>query len=88
MRFYSFKSLHNSRYVGRLFVKGNGKPFEILTRLNEMAGYAPEEEIELYEVWGSCFLFIGYNKKSKFLSTYFIYLFFFPFPLLLLSSLI
>ncbi|KAG7010221.1 Ubiquitin carboxyl-terminal hydrolase 12, partial [Cucurbita argyrosperma subsp. argyrosperma] len=37
------------RYVGRLFVKGNGKPFEILTKLNEMAGYAPEEEIELYE---------------------------------------
>ncbi|KAG7035812.1 Ubiquitin carboxyl-terminal hydrolase 12 [Cucurbita argyrosperma subsp. argyrosperma] len=37
------------RYVGRLFVKGNGKPFEILKKLNDMAGYAPEEEIELYE---------------------------------------
>ncbi|XP_057782081.1 ubiquitin C-terminal hydrolase 12-like isoform X4 [Salvia miltiorrhiza] len=37
------------RYVGRLFVKSLGKPVDILTRLNEMAGYAPEEDIELYE---------------------------------------
>ncbi|KAF2299873.1 hypothetical protein GH714_005290 [Hevea brasiliensis] len=37
------------RYVGRLFVKTNDKPTEILTKLNEMAGYAPDEEIELYE---------------------------------------
>ncbi|KAI5400566.1 ubiquitin carboxyl-terminal hydrolase 13, variant 5, partial [Lathyrus oleraceus] len=37
------------RYVGRLFVKGTGKPSEILTRLNEMAGYDPEEDIVLYE---------------------------------------
>ncbi|CAJ1965194.1 unnamed protein product [Sphenostylis stenocarpa] len=27
-----------------------GKPLEILTRLNEMAGYDPEEDIALYEV--------------------------------------
>ncbi|OVA00858.1 Ubiquitin carboxyl-terminal hydrolases family 2 [Macleaya cordata] len=37
------------RFVGRLFVKGSGKPLEILTKLNEMAGFAPNEEIELYE---------------------------------------
>ncbi|KAK4279205.1 hypothetical protein QN277_016942 [Acacia crassicarpa] len=37
------------RYVGRLFVKGSGKPSEILTKLNEMAGYHPEEEIALFE---------------------------------------
>ncbi|XP_052184998.1 ubiquitin C-terminal hydrolase 13-like isoform X2 [Diospyros lotus] len=37
------------RYVGRLFVKAMGKPTEILTNLNEMAGYAPDEEIDLYE---------------------------------------
>ncbi|RWR85437.1 ubiquitin carboxyl-terminal hydrolase 12 isoform X1 [Cinnamomum micranthum f. kanehirae] len=37
------------RYVGRLFVKGGGKPSEILTKLNEMAGFSPNEEIELYE---------------------------------------
>eukprot|EP00268_Persea_americana_P045287 TRINITY_DN460_c0_g1_i8.p1 TRINITY_DN460_c0_g1~~TRINITY_DN460_c0_g1_i8.p1 ORF type:complete len:1118 (-),score=201.66 TRINITY_DN460_c0_g1_i8:816-4169(-) len=37
------------RYLGRLFVKGVGKPSEILTKLNEMAGFAPNEEIELYE---------------------------------------
>ncbi|KAL2322216.1 hypothetical protein Fmac_026595 [Flemingia macrophylla] len=37
------------RYVGRLFVKCTGKPSEYLTRLNEMAGYDPEEDIALYE---------------------------------------
>ncbi|KAG9160409.1 hypothetical protein Leryth_008815 [Lithospermum erythrorhizon] len=37
------------RYVGRLFVKSFGKPNEILSKLNEMAGFAPDEEIELFE---------------------------------------
>ncbi|KAG4953164.1 hypothetical protein JHK87_038758 [Glycine soja] len=37
------------RYAGRLFVKSTGKPSEILTRLNKMAGYDPDEEIGLYE---------------------------------------
>ncbi|KAL2549122.1 Ubiquitin carboxyl-terminal hydrolase 12 [Forsythia ovata] len=37
------------RYVGRLFVKGNGKPTDILTKLNEMAGFAPDDEIDLFE---------------------------------------
>ncbi|XP_054790212.1 ubiquitin C-terminal hydrolase 12-like isoform X2 [Prosopis cineraria] len=37
------------RYVGRLFVKGTGKPSEILRKLNEMAGFDSEEEIALYE---------------------------------------
>ncbi|XP_026420624.1 ubiquitin carboxyl-terminal hydrolase 13-like [Papaver somniferum] len=37
------------RYVGRLFVKGSGKPFEILKKLNGMAEFSPDEEIELYE---------------------------------------
>ncbi|KAJ8559692.1 hypothetical protein K7X08_003750 [Anisodus acutangulus] len=37
------------RYVGRLFVKGTSKPTEILSKLNEMVGYAPDQEIELYE---------------------------------------
>ncbi|ONM32290.1 Ubiquitin carboxyl-terminal hydrolase 13 [Zea mays] len=36
-------------FVGRLFVKALGKPSEILTKLNEMAGFSPNEEIELYE---------------------------------------
>ena len=43
-------------YVGRMFVKGNGKPMEILTKLNELAGFAPDEEIELFEV--NLFLFL------------------------------
>ncbi|KAG8376856.1 hypothetical protein BUALT_Bualt09G0107400 [Buddleja alternifolia] len=37
------------RYVGRLFVKNSGKPIEILPKLNHMAGFAPDEEIELFE---------------------------------------
>ncbi|KAJ6727514.1 UBIQUITIN-SPECIFIC PROTEASE 12-RELATED [Salix purpurea] len=37
------------RYVGRLFVKGSGKPLDILKKLNEMAGFASDQEIELYE---------------------------------------
>uniref|UniRef100_A0A0E0F6V7 ubiquitinyl hydrolase 1 n=1 Tax=Oryza meridionalis TaxID=40149 RepID=A0A0E0F6V7_9ORYZ len=31
-------------FVGRLFVKALGKPSEILTKLNEMAGFVPNEE--------------------------------------------
>ncbi|XP_026420599.1 ubiquitin carboxyl-terminal hydrolase 12-like [Papaver somniferum] len=41
------------RYAGRLFVKGSGKPFDILKKLNEMAGFSPDEEIQLYEELGS-----------------------------------
>lgn len=41
---------HAFRYVGRLFVKTIGKPLEILKKLNEMAGFDANEEIELYEV--------------------------------------
>ncbi|KAL6654058.1 hypothetical protein ACP70R_007523 [Stipagrostis hirtigluma subsp. patula] len=36
-------------FVGRLFVKALGKPSEIQAKLNEMAGFSPNEEIELYE---------------------------------------
>lgn len=31
-------------------MKANGKPMDILERLNEMAGFALHEEIQLYEV--------------------------------------
>ncbi|XP_019461341.1 PREDICTED: ubiquitin carboxyl-terminal hydrolase 12-like isoform X2 [Lupinus angustifolius] len=37
------------RYIGRLHVTGSGKPMDILTKLNEMAGFALDEEIELFE---------------------------------------
>ncbi|XP_049354814.1 ubiquitin C-terminal hydrolase 12-like [Solanum verrucosum] len=37
------------RYVGHLFVKGSGKPLEIKTKLKELAGFSPDEEIELFE---------------------------------------
>ncbi|KAL8486392.1 hypothetical protein ACS0TY_023181 [Phlomoides rotata] len=38
------------RFVGRLFVKSSVKPIDILSKLNEMAGFAPDEEIELFEI--------------------------------------
>ncbi|KAF5189288.1 Ubiquitin carboxyl-terminal hydrolase, partial [Thalictrum thalictroides] len=47
-KFYDPKK-EELRYVGRLFVKGSGKPIEILPKLNEMAGFSPDEEIDLYE---------------------------------------
>ncbi|KAL0728524.1 hypothetical protein Bca4012_024617 [Brassica carinata] len=37
------------RYVGRLMVKSSSKPMDITGKLNEMAGFAPDEEIELFE---------------------------------------
>ncbi|GER44811.1 ubiquitin carboxyl-terminal hydrolase, partial [Striga asiatica] len=37
------------RYVGKLLVKSYDKPIEILANLNELAGFAPDEEIELFE---------------------------------------
>ncbi|XP_075520070.1 ubiquitin C-terminal hydrolase 12-like isoform X1 [Primulina tabacum] len=37
------------RYAGRLYVKGIGTPADILTELNKMAGYAPDEEIKLFK---------------------------------------
>lgn len=37
------------RYVGRSYVKASGRPADILERLNEMAGFPPNEEIQLYE---------------------------------------
>ncbi|KAJ0974146.1 hypothetical protein J5N97_016111 [Dioscorea zingiberensis] len=37
------------RFVGRLFVKALGRPFEILAKLNELAGFPPNEQLELFE---------------------------------------
>ncbi|XP_039146207.1 ubiquitin carboxyl-terminal hydrolase 12-like isoform X2 [Dioscorea cayenensis subsp. rotundata] len=37
------------RYVGRLFVKALGRPLEILAKLNEMAGFPPNEQVQLFE---------------------------------------
>ncbi|KAL5702632.1 ubiquitinyl hydrolase 1 [Ranunculus cassubicifolius] len=37
------------RYVGRLFVKAKGYPFEILEKLNAMAGFSSTQKIKLYE---------------------------------------
>ncbi|RZC89267.1 hypothetical protein C5167_030962 [Papaver somniferum] len=37
------------RYVGKLFVKGSAFPQDILKKLNDMANFAHNEEIKLYE---------------------------------------
>ncbi|KAK5835875.1 ubiquitin C-terminal hydrolase 12 isoform X1 [Gossypium arboreum] len=36
-------------FVGRLLVKLSGKPIDYIAKLNQMAGFSPDEEIELYE---------------------------------------
>lgn len=42
-------------------MKSSGKPVEILGKLNQMAGFAPDEEIELYEVCSkSVFFFFSF----------------------------
>ncbi|KAJ4898182.1 Ubiquitin carboxyl-terminal hydrolase 13 [Raphanus sativus] len=37
------------RYVGRLMVKNSSKPMDIIGELIQMAGFTPDEEIELFE---------------------------------------
>ncbi|KAK3162072.1 hypothetical protein QOZ80_1BG0084980 [Eleusine coracana subsp. coracana] len=37
------------RFFGKLFVKASEKPSDIVQRLNEIAGFPPDEDIELYE---------------------------------------
>ncbi|KAJ0021175.1 hypothetical protein Pint_31672 [Pistacia integerrima] len=44
-----FSIVYLCLYVGRLFVKSTVNPVEYLAKLNKMAGYDPDEEIELYE---------------------------------------
>ncbi|KAE9447954.1 hypothetical protein C3L33_20145, partial [Rhododendron williamsianum] len=36
-------------YVGRLYVKAGGMPVEILAKINRLAGFAPDEDIQLFE---------------------------------------
>ncbi|KAL2540983.1 Ubiquitin carboxyl-terminal hydrolase 12 [Abeliophyllum distichum] len=58
-------------YVGRLFVKSISKLTEIFTKLNVMVGYAPDEEIELYEEmkFGPNFVCVRMDPNSTFQST-------------------
>ncbi|GJM92994.1 hypothetical protein PR202_ga09505 [Eleusine coracana subsp. coracana] len=37
------------RFFGKLFVKASEKPSDIVQRLNGIAGFPPDEDIELYE---------------------------------------
>ncbi|KAL0709113.1 hypothetical protein Bca4012_016091 [Brassica carinata] len=37
------------RYVGRLMVKSSSKPMDITGKMNEMAGFSPDEDLELFE---------------------------------------
>ncbi|KAB1200300.1 Ubiquitin carboxyl-terminal hydrolase 12 [Morella rubra] len=56
------------RYVGRLFVKSSGKPIEILEKINKMAGFTPDEEIELYEEikFEPCVMCEHLDKRTSF----------------------
>ncbi|XP_021721291.1 ubiquitin carboxyl-terminal hydrolase 13-like isoform X1 [Chenopodium quinoa] len=56
------------RYVGRIFVKSTGKPAEILNKLNEMAGFAPDEDIELFEEikFEPCVMCEPLDKRTSF----------------------
>ncbi|CAN6586674.1 unnamed protein product [Malus baccata var. baccata] len=56
------------RFVGRFFVKSSSKPAEILGKLNQLAGFAPEEEIELYEEikFEPCIMCEHLDKKTSF----------------------
>ncbi|CAI9272802.1 unnamed protein product [Lactuca saligna] len=67
------------RYVGRLFVRSSETPTEIISKLNEMVGFSPDEEIELYEEikfdkyqeleFGSCVMCERLDKRSSFRSS-------------------
>ncbi|KAL4386907.1 hypothetical protein GQ457_09G027360 [Hibiscus cannabinus] len=48
-------------YIGRMLVKVDGKPMEILERINKMAGFDPDEEIQLYEV-GLVLMHLVFNR--------------------------
>jgi len=50
-----------NRYVGNFFVKASGKPSDIVERLNVIAGFPSDEDIELYEVRNG---FAGASKLS------------------------
>ncbi|XP_044508657.1 ubiquitin C-terminal hydrolase 12-like [Mangifera indica] len=56
------------RYVGRLFVKSSTKAMEILGKLNKMAGFIPDEEIELYEEikFDPCVMCEHLDKRASF----------------------
>ncbi|KAH0927445.1 hypothetical protein HID58_019701 [Brassica napus] len=56
------------RYVGRLMVKNSSKPMDIVGQLNQMAGFAPDEEIELFEEikFEPCVMCEQLDKKTSF----------------------
>ncbi|XP_068341634.1 ubiquitin C-terminal hydrolase 12-like isoform X1 [Pyrus communis] len=56
------------RFVGRFFVKSSSKPAEILGKLNQLAGFTPDEEIELYEEikFEPCIMCEHLDKKTSF----------------------
>ncbi|KAF1002950.1 hypothetical protein AG4045_011463 [Apium graveolens] len=56
------------RYVGRLFVRSTGRPVEILEKLNEMAGFDADEEIELFEEvkFEPCVMCERLDKRASF----------------------
>ncbi|XP_010491235.1 PREDICTED: ubiquitin carboxyl-terminal hydrolase 12 isoform X2 [Camelina sativa] len=55
-------------YAGRLMVKSSSKPMDITGKLNEMVGFAPDEEIELFEEikFEPCVMCEHLDKKTSF----------------------
>ncbi|KAK7268628.1 hypothetical protein RIF29_21330 [Crotalaria pallida] len=43
-------SFFHNRYVGRLYVKVYSKPMDIMPRLNELAGFLVDEELEYFDI--------------------------------------
>ncbi|TQD85674.1 hypothetical protein C1H46_028726 [Malus baccata] len=63
-----FKLYEPEKRELRFFVKSSSKPAEILGKLNQLAGFAPEEEIELYEEikFEPCIMCEHLDKKTSF----------------------
>ncbi|KAK9010463.1 hypothetical protein V6N11_036971 [Hibiscus sabdariffa] len=59
------------RYVGRLMVKLSGKPIEYIEKINQMANFAPDEEVELYEEikFEPCVMCEHLDKRCSFRSS-------------------
>ncbi|KAL6845478.1 hypothetical protein ACP4OV_024973 [Aristida adscensionis] len=59
------------RYAGRLFVKASEKPSDIVQRLNEIAGFLPDEDIELYEEikFEPCVMCVPIDPEASFRSS-------------------
>ncbi|KAK7268636.1 hypothetical protein RIF29_21338 [Crotalaria pallida] len=65
--YYYDPSLGTFRFFGRLYVKVGSKLMDITPRLNEMAGFAVDEELEYFDLRYACPRYCNrIDKKSTF----------------------